>query len=81
MPGDYSKSFDGPGDNTPYVPTWMEGDKWVDISDSQLRAIRNKAIEECAAVADKNGCGCHAPDCDIENTANIIAKRIRALAS
>lgn len=26
MPGDHSKSFDGPGDNTPFVPTWMQED-------------------------------------------------------
>lgn len=23
MPGDHSKSFEGQGDNTPFVPTWM----------------------------------------------------------
>jgi hypothetical protein len=23
MPGDHSKSFDGPGDNTPFVPSWV----------------------------------------------------------
>lgn len=30
----------------------MEGDKWVDISKSQLAAIRRVAIEECAHIAE-----------------------------
>lgn len=29
-----------------------EGDEWIDISDTQLAAIRNEVVEECAKVAD-----------------------------
>lgn len=54
MPGDKSDSFKGPGDNTPYVPTWMQ-DEHAPFICPRSREVCVRAFCEDYGCADNAG--------------------------